>query len=221
MSTTHNNGESFDKDFHLNDLIEKPWGYEYRVYCDCVFDLWKLHIDANQSTSMHCHIQKDTVLICLSGSGYTKFLDGTIHQLNKGDSVYIERGVFHQTIASENQGLQLIEIENPRNKFDLLRLNDSYGRKNTAYEQNSVSHDLLAPIKNIGPGSFIRSEDLHKNFKYKLANLSEEDLSDENFIFMVGVSIDHHLSGKINVLNKEDITIKNYLGQKTLLISKF
>jgi len=220
LATTHNNGESFDKDHHLNDLIEKPWGCEYRVYCDCIFDVWKLHINANQSTSMHCHIQKDTVLICLSGSGYTKFLDGTRHKLKKGDSVYINRGVFHQTIASGDEELQLIEVENPRNKFDLLRLNDSYGRKNTAYEKTSISHDLLAPIKSIGPGSFIRGEDLYKKFKYKIVRLSEENIADENLIFIVSVSIDHHLSGKINVLNKEDITISNYLDQKTLLISR-
>lgn len=128
--------ESFDKDLYLNHLIEKPWGVEYRIYCDYYFDIWRLQINKNQNTSMHCHLMKDTVLICLAGSGYTKFINGEIYHLKEGDSIYISKGVFHQTISLQDQTLHLIEIENPRNKYDLLRLNDSYGRQYTTYEKN-------------------------------------------------------------------------------------
>jgi len=32
--------EQFDDDSHLNEIIPKPWGYEYRAYVDDFFDLW-------------------------------------------------------------------------------------------------------------------------------------------------------------------------------------
>lgn len=38
LLSTSNNGESFEKDVHLNGFIEKPWGFEYRIYCDSIFD---------------------------------------------------------------------------------------------------------------------------------------------------------------------------------------
>ncbi|WP_157871056.1 cupin domain-containing protein [Gluconacetobacter diazotrophicus] len=64
-----NGNEKFDEDIYLNDFIKKPWGHEYRVYCDSMYDVWKLRIDPAQTTSMHCHLHKDTVLLCLGGTG--------------------------------------------------------------------------------------------------------------------------------------------------------
>lgn len=34
--------ERFDQDLYLDEVIPKPWGLEFRVYCDTFFDLWKL-----------------------------------------------------------------------------------------------------------------------------------------------------------------------------------
>lgn len=219
LLSTPNNGESFEKDIHLNDFIEKPWGFEYRIYCDSVFDAWKLHISPDESTSMHCHIQKDTVLICLKGSGLTQFLDGNKYPLQPGESIYINKGVFHQTIAGKS-GIELLEIENPRNKFDLLRLQDKYGRQNTAYEKKSQDHDLLAPLDKIGPGIFIRPHDIHKSVSFKILKLNNDEVrSNKNSLF-IALDIRHHLSGKIHILNTNDTLAGNYYGQNVLLIVK-
>lgn len=220
LSITSNNGESFDRDLHLHSLIEKPWGFEYRVYCDSVFDVWKLHISPQKKTSMHCHIQKDTVLICLSGSGITKFLDGNEINISIGQVLYIERGVFHQTISTGNDYLELIEIENPRNKFDLLRLSDDYGRANQSYEKNNINHVLFSPLKLISPGTYIRDFDINSTFSFFLVKLSSDVLDDENVLFIVSLSIESHLSGKISVFLKEDVKCRQYIDQQVLLISR-
>ncbi|CBJ79303.1 conserved hypothetical protein [Xenorhabdus bovienii str. Jollieti] len=220
LGITSNNGESFDRDLHLYSLIEKPWGFEYRVYCDSIFDVWKLHISPQEKTSMHCHIQKDTVLICLNGSGVTKFLDGDEFNISVGQVVYIERGVFHQTISTGNDYLELIEVENPRNKFDLLRLSDDYGRAAQSYENVSLNHDLLSPLKLISPGAYIRNVDINSKFSFFLEKLNIDILDDENILFIVSLSIDSHLSGKINIFLKEDVKCRSYIGQQVLLISR-
>lgn len=219
LLSTPNNGESFEKDVHLNDFIEKPWGFEYRIYCDSIFDVWKLHISENESTSMHCHIQKDTVLICLEGSGRTQFLDGNQYHLRPGESIYINKGVFHQTTAGDS-GIELLEIENPRNKFDLLRLQDKYGRQNTAYEKKSQLHDLLAPLEQIGPGVFLRTHDIHNLVSFKISKLNNNETNENKNSIFVALDIKYHLSGKIHILNTKDTLAENYYGQNVLLIIK-
>jgi len=67
--------ESFKDDIHLNKLVSKPWGHEYRVFCNQMYDAWKLKILPRQETSMHCHPRKDTVLLCLEL--YPNFRTGT------------------------------------------------------------------------------------------------------------------------------------------------
>jgi hypothetical protein len=57
--------ESPDRGSYLNGFIEKPWGHEYRIYCDYLFDVWRLRLSQGETTSMHCHVRKDTVLLCL------------------------------------------------------------------------------------------------------------------------------------------------------------
>src|SRR6476660_1400694 len=47
--------ENFDQDKYLNELIPKPWGHEYRIYTDNIYDVWKLRITPGGQTSLHCH----------------------------------------------------------------------------------------------------------------------------------------------------------------------
>ena len=218
LLSTSNNGESFEKDLHLNGFIEKPWGYEYRVYCDSIFDVWRLHISKNQSTSMHCHILKDTVLICLHGDGETRFLDGTHQALKSGDSIYIAKGVFHQTISGKS-GIELIEVENPRNKFDLLRLKDNYGRQNMAYEKKSQEHDLLPPLQQIAAGTLIREHDLHNLAYFSVKNLDRKMLNDEDDFIFISLDVKSHLMGKIHILRAKDAISEMYCGQNVFLIN--
>jgi mannose-6-phosphate isomerase-like protein (cupin superfamily) len=134
--------ERFDQDLYLNEVIPKPWGLEFRVYCDTFFDVWKLTLLPGKSTSTHCHPRKETALLCLGGTGRISFLNQESHLVSAGDAVFIPKGVFHNTENIGDSHLDLVEVETPRNKFDLVQLSDRYGRSGTRYEQEVIDHGL-------------------------------------------------------------------------------
>lgn len=111
---------------YVCERIEKPWGHEYEKYRDQSASVWWLNIRAQCETSMHCHPNKTTLLMIISGVGTLLTLNAN-HELSKGELVVIEKGAFHRTRAGKN-GLMLWELETPPNKHDLVRLEDSYGR---------------------------------------------------------------------------------------------
>lgn len=139
--------ENCDTDLHLREMIPKPWGQEYRVYADDFLDVWHLQINPDQATSMHAHPRKTTYLLCLSGEGRTTTLGGEI-EVRSGTVLRIGRGAFHST---ENTGtvepLMIVEVETPRNKYDLVRLRDGYQRAGTGYEQ--LAADLTVASKRV------------------------------------------------------------------------
>lgn len=118
---------------YKNKVVLKPWGYEYLIFENELVAIWHLHIKNEHSTSMHCHPQKKTSLTVLSGTAlsntfmHRNYLEGL-------SATIIEKGVFHSTRAESPQGIDLIELETPPNKTDLVRLNDTYGRQKEGYE---------------------------------------------------------------------------------------
>jgi mannose-6-phosphate isomerase-like protein (cupin superfamily) len=210
--------EDGSRDAYLNGFIVKPWGHEYRVYCDHLFDVWRLRLEPGQSTSMHCHMKKDTVLLCLGGAGKTTFLDGTAVALRRHQYIYIHRGAFHRTEAETSEGLDLIEVENPRNKFDLVRLNDNYGRARAGYEPSAASHELLEPMKAIGRHTSFRSCDLDRSHRIKVARLTDADLEDGVIQFIILADIHHHLAGRIAVHRPGDPALADHLGSLAIRI---
>lgn len=114
-------------------VVLKPWGYEFLLFENELVAAWFLHIKGGHSTSMHCHPKKKTSLILLSGLAlsYT-FSQRT--QLSAFEAVIIEKGVFHSTQSLSTHGIDLIEVETPPSKTDLVRLQDKYGRESTGYE---------------------------------------------------------------------------------------
>lgn len=158
---------------YSNYIVRKPWGYEYLVYENDQIAIWMLHIARKRSTSMHCHPNKTTNLILLSGQLRCEGLNWK-QDLNPLDFVRIDKGVFHSSKAlsleniyppSEN-GSFLIEIESPVDKGDLVRAKDSYGRKGKSYEgidsMLEYSKDMLIVPK--------ESKDLN-DWKHKLLDL--------------------------------------------------
>lgn len=121
------------KCINYNDVIvKKPWGYEFIIHQNNDIGIWYLNINKDEKTSLHSHPSKKTGLIVLSGKAEVSFLNGT-HILNPGEKIMIRSGVFHSTKALESN-LELIEIETPNDKNDLLRLEDNYGRTGCPYE---------------------------------------------------------------------------------------
>jgi quercetin dioxygenase-like cupin family protein len=143
-------------------VVSKPWGHEYLAYENEEVGLWFLNIKKNQRTSMHSHPQKTTGLILLDGEAELSFLADS-RKLVAPSKVMIRRGLFHSTKALSENAL-IFEIETPKDKHDLVRLNDTYGRSKLTYEgekfESSKSSKEL----------WIEEPDLGKSIEYNFAN---------------------------------------------------
>lgn len=126
-------------DSHANNIVKKPWGYEYLVYQNSDVALWFLFIGYNQQTSFHSHPNKTTGLIVLNGDAEVSFFNNTI-SLSKCGKIMIRKGLFHSTKSISNSGTCLFEIETPNNKLDLVRFKDEYGREGKPYEDSSFEY---------------------------------------------------------------------------------
>lgn len=126
-----------------NVEVEKPWGYEYLMYGNQEAALWFLHLKSGASTSLHCHPRKKTGLVLLSGEAEISFLNDSTH-LKALNRVIIRPGLFHSTKAISPEGIVLLEIETPRDKENLVRLEDTYGRKAQPYEGDEHVRPLPA-----------------------------------------------------------------------------
>lgn len=118
---------------YCNKIIKKPWGFEYLVFENSDIALWALHIGKNQATSMHCHPNKTTGLIVLDGKCEVSFFSNSF-VVDELDKIMIRKSLFHSTKSLSETGSVVFEIETPNNKQDLVRLEDSYGRKGLPYE---------------------------------------------------------------------------------------
>jgi len=121
---------------YKNVIVNKPWGYEYLAYENEHVGLWFLHIKKDQQTSLHCHPRKDTGLVVLDGIVNVSFLND-INRLSSGRKIMIRKGLFHSTKALSEGGASIFEIETPKLKHDLVRLEDQYGRETKPYEDSS------------------------------------------------------------------------------------
>lgn len=163
-------------------FVPKPWGFESLAFKNSEVAIWFLFIKKGDSTSMHCHPQKKTSLIILSGEAMSRtFL--TTNYLKGGDAVIIEKGVFHFTKALSDNGLFLFEIEMPPIKTDLVRLEDKYGRESYGYEGKSeMKPGKVKEQKNkIRKGKYIYFEETNKHFRYNHEMLERFEISLEVF----------------------------------------
>lgn len=123
-----------------NVVVDKPWGYEYLVYENDHVGLWFLHIDTGEATSMHCHPKKNTGLVLLEGSAITSFLNDSV-EMTDLKKIMIRRGLFHSTQGAGESGANIFEIEAPKDKNDLVRLEDYYGRQGLPYENSKHEYE--------------------------------------------------------------------------------
>lgn len=136
--------KSFANEYELQrSIVIKPWGYEYFLAGNESAAAWLLQLNPHESTSLHCHIGKKTVLIVLHGDVAVESLNGVqIH--SSGAVIEIAAGAFHRTRVIGNQPAYIIEVESPNRKHDLLRLEDGYGRVGSGYEKIDAFADDLA-----------------------------------------------------------------------------
>jgi mannose-6-phosphate isomerase-like protein (cupin superfamily) len=159
----HSNSEGF-----RNVIVPKPWGLEYLCGRNKYLEVWELYIDSGASTSLHCHPDKDTLNIILEGEATLETIKGK-EVLYVGDFRIIKAGAIHRTINHSESCARVLEIESPPNKYNLIRVRDSYGRENLGYiissgqefsQENkdsiSLNHCLDPGMKNYSEEFFIR-----------------------------------------------------------------
>jgi mannose-6-phosphate isomerase-like protein (cupin superfamily) len=116
-------------------ISKKPWGEEYLLYENKDVAIWHLTIKKGQETSFHSHPKKKTGLIVIGGAAQVDFLKDSRNIL-PGQKIMIRQGVFHRTKNLLSSDLELLEIETPVDKSDLIRLEDPYGRAGTPYSSD-------------------------------------------------------------------------------------
>lgn len=185
-------------------VVNKPWGYEYLVYSNPAVEIWSLFIKKLASTSMHCHPNKKTSLILLEGSAIFSSLNEEV-KLNFLDAIVMEPGVFHTTQAISENGIHLLEIETPPDKYDLIRLQDRYGRVNYGYEGlNLMSPDEKGCLRffDYSEGSLLEKEHLNKKICIQEINTSRiksSDIKDHELIVIIGSKNTGELSTPVSV----------------------
>jgi mannose-6-phosphate isomerase-like protein (cupin superfamily) len=190
---------------YLNELIAKPWGHEFRIYADDLYDVWKLCLRPGESTSVHCHPRKETALLCLGGRARMDLLDRSV-AIEPGDASYIGKGVFHGTANVGSDDLHVVEVELPRNKLDLVRLTDRYGRAGARYENSP-----RAAASELRPGQLIRRSRVRagvaiEGFTYGIqAGLDLISRPVPDLLYAVALSVTAALEHRIDVLTPADI----------------
>ena len=209
LSTTMNKeqtvlgAEQFDAygDTYLDGVIDKPWGLEYRVYADMFYDVWALRLWPGHSTSTHCHPRKDTALLCLARSGTTHFLDEA-NTMRAFDIVHIRRGVFHRIENTGDGLLDLVEIELPRNKLDLVRSDDQYGRAGLRYETQTIGGSAAAMSRaELVSHSRLRPTSLTGEYRFDIERGDALARRAEPWaLFAVSLALHHAISNEIDVI---------------------
>jgi mannose-6-phosphate isomerase-like protein (cupin superfamily) len=116
-----------------NVIVNKPWGKEYCIYECENLAIWHLTINPQKRTSLHCHPSKKTALILLNNKAKINLIERSFELVGLS-KIMLRQGMFHQTENISEECINLIEVETPNDKFDLIRIEDDYGRKNKSFE---------------------------------------------------------------------------------------
>ncbi|WP_320035352.1 hypothetical protein [Halarcobacter sp.] len=194
-------------------LVEKPWGSEYLLFENEQCAIWILNIKYMQNTSMHCHVKKQTSLVCLDG----EVMCGTLNKTNllkNLDGLFFEKKIFHQTQAINEEGAFVLEIETPVNKFDLARINDTYGRQGKEYENK----DCYKNVDNLSlsfPNNTVKKFGTTKVEILKIDDLEQLNTYDENSIISI-LDNDKNIGKIFRLKDISDMKV----GNTVLLLSK-
>lgn len=193
-------------------IVPKAWGYEFCSFDNGAAAVWILHIATKRRTSLHCHPNKKTTLVVLRGVVCITLITqhgGVTRLVEPLDPVVIDKGVYHQTEAvsalagypSAEDGAWLMEIEEPSNKGDLVRMEDAYGRAGQPYETEVVPYTgELLRLTHPGPQHFM-------GYKFSLFIPHE--------FHRIGKDGDFNLGSGVWLNIKKDSTVKlsNYVSQ--------
>lgn len=150
---------------YQNVIVRKPWGYEYLMYQNEHVGVWFLSIREDARTSLHCHPNKKTGLILLDGEAQVSFLNDS-KPLKALSKLNIAKGIFHSTTGISPGGISVIEVETPREKENLVRLDDEYERDQVTYEGPEAMIPMNETCVRLDP------PEQGREFRYSLAGCS-------------------------------------------------
>jgi len=132
--------------FYDGKVVLKPWGHEHVVYRKGKdLSVTLLRINYRKKTSLHCHPNKKSGFILLSGKAEFQLglwkKRAEIHQ--SPSKRMIARGLFHQIRSVSKDGLYALEFESPVDKKDLVRFQDNYGRQQKPYEGKGFTKKVM------------------------------------------------------------------------------
>jgi hypothetical protein len=170
--------------FYDKKVVKKPWGYEHVCFrYKKKICLTFLNINYKKKTSLHCHPKKKTGFILLEGKAKIQLglWESTSKIYEPPSKLMIRTGLFHSIKSLSKSGVKAIEFESPVLKNDLVRYQDSYGRRTKPYEGRSFirsleKNDIIFKKPSIGVpqtfkfGKVKLSLEVHKNFKKILKN---------------------------------------------------
>src|SRR5260370_34306305 len=118
------------------------------------------------------------------------------------DYIYIGKGVFRSTENSSDVPLELVEVEVPRNKLDLVRLADKYGRSGKCYETKCLDCSLYTLHHGqLVPGSKIRKACLYNAYRFEVrAGMDILCRPIDKMLFIVPLSVNNAIEHQIQVL---------------------
>jgi mannose-6-phosphate isomerase-like protein (cupin superfamily) len=174
----------FKPSFYDKKIVKKPWGYEYVCFRNKKkISLTFLNINYKKKTSLHCHPKKKTGFILLEGKAKIQLglWESTSKIYKPPSKLMIRTGLFHSIQSLSKSGLKAIEFETPVLKNDLVRYQDSYGRRTKPYEGRGFLKSLkkndiifkkpsIENPQNFRFGRVTLSLQVHKNFKKILKN---------------------------------------------------
>ena len=179
--------------FYCNNVVYKPWGYEYVIYnSKNRLAITFLKINSGHKTSLHCHPQKKTGFIILSGKAQVQIGIYKENNRNYGplSRLVFRPGLFHTIKANSKQCLYALEFETPFKKNDLVRFKDDYGRQSKHYEGKKFTKKIKSNFMKF------KKPKLGKKQKYNFKNL---EIS---------------LEVRKNLVNKDDMTTSAILDGK-------
>ena len=192
---------------YLDDLIVKPWGHELRIYDDRWMDVWRLAIEPGRGTSLHAHPRKDTCLICIGGAAVLMTGAGEEIPVVEGSVVHIRAGALHETFSAG--GTDLLEVEMPRDKFDLVRIEDRYGRAGERYEGADASRREpcpLDPCPSGPPQARLRRHCATGCFRFNVESADQVQRSARDLVVAIPLEIRSVLERELIVLGGESLT---------------
>ena len=148
-------------------LVKKPWGEEYCVYRNKQVSIWLLKILPNQKTSLHCHPNKKTGLVLLGGNARINLAERSF-PIEGFAKIMLRNGMFHQTHNESDKSIYVLEIETPDNKFDLIRIEDDYGRQNSGFEDSKSWKKDLPEFK-----IDVNKKNIFNNFTFQIMPLKD------------------------------------------------